>query len=192
MTVDPAHYQDVPLRSLYRTAGTRGGATLLMLGRPGRARVDAERSVLPWKRQALRARSPAFAGDLPAEGQAFAMGLKGVSLRLIKQEFPAFDTLWSVRKSKDHLWSPSIFRGFVSRRPHHRLAPKHRIAESPLISRAPSPRAEGRGTPRDSVGQLPDENLIALGDCGASISERRSARVRVGLTTTIGHCLYSG
>jgi putative transposase len=35
--------------------------------------------------------------------------LKGVSSRRMKQEFPAVSTLWSVRKSTGHPWSPSYF-----------------------------------------------------------------------------------
>ena len=43
--------------------------------------------------------------------------LKGVSSRLLKQEFPAISTFWSVRKSKGALWSPSYFIGSVGGAP---------------------------------------------------------------------------
>lgn len=43
--------------------------------------------------------------------------LKGVSSRLLKQEFPAISTFWSVRKSKGALWSPSYFAGSVGGAP---------------------------------------------------------------------------
>jgi REP element-mobilizing transposase RayT len=35
--------------------------------------------------------------------------LKGVSSRLIKQEFPAISMFWSVKKSHGALWSASYF-----------------------------------------------------------------------------------
>lgn len=43
--------------------------------------------------------------------------LKGVSSRLLKQEFPAISTFWSVKKSKGALWSPSYFIGSVGGAP---------------------------------------------------------------------------
>jgi putative transposase len=43
--------------------------------------------------------------------------LKGVSSRLIKQEFPAISTFWSVRKSGGALRSPSYFVGSVGGAP---------------------------------------------------------------------------
>ena len=39
--------------------------------------------------------------------------LKGVSSRLLKVQFPAISTFWSVRKSGGALWSPSYFVGSV-------------------------------------------------------------------------------
>jgi putative transposase len=39
--------------------------------------------------------------------------LKGVSSRLIKQEFPTISTFWSVKKSHGALWSASYFAGSV-------------------------------------------------------------------------------
>lgn len=35
--------------------------------------------------------------------------LKGVSSRKLKQEFPEIEQFWSVRNSKNALWSPSYF-----------------------------------------------------------------------------------
>ncbi|HYW75418.1 MAG TPA: IS200/IS605 family transposase [Gammaproteobacteria bacterium] len=43
--------------------------------------------------------------------------LKGVSSRKIKQEFPEIATFWSVRKSRNVLWSPSYFVGSVGGAP---------------------------------------------------------------------------
>jgi putative transposase len=43
--------------------------------------------------------------------------LKGVSSRLIKQEFPAISTFWSVKKSHGALWSASYFAGSVGGAP---------------------------------------------------------------------------
>src|SRR5215469_1208652 len=43
--------------------------------------------------------------------------LKGVSSRLLKVEFPAIFTFWSVRKSGGALWSPSYFVGSVGGAP---------------------------------------------------------------------------
>ena len=39
--------------------------------------------------------------------------LKGVSSRRLKQEFPAINAFWSVRKSRGVLWTPSYFAGSV-------------------------------------------------------------------------------
>ena len=36
-------------------------------------------------------------------------GLKGVSSRRLKQEFPELESFWTVAKSKNALWSPSYF-----------------------------------------------------------------------------------
>lgn len=35
--------------------------------------------------------------------------LKGVSSRLLKQEYPELENFWSIKKSKGALWSPSYF-----------------------------------------------------------------------------------
>jgi putative transposase len=43
--------------------------------------------------------------------------LKGVSSRLIKREFPAISTFWSVKKSHGALWSASYFAGSVGGAP---------------------------------------------------------------------------
>jgi putative transposase len=43
--------------------------------------------------------------------------LKGVSSRLLKQEFPAIHSFWSVRKSRGVLWTPSYFAGSVGGAP---------------------------------------------------------------------------
>jgi putative transposase len=43
--------------------------------------------------------------------------LKGVSSRRLKQEFPSLEAFWSVRKSRDVLWSPSYFAGSVGGTP---------------------------------------------------------------------------
>ena len=43
--------------------------------------------------------------------------LKGVSSRLLKQEFSAISTFWSVRRSRGVLWSPSYFAGSVGGAP---------------------------------------------------------------------------
>jgi putative transposase len=43
--------------------------------------------------------------------------LKGVSSRLLKQEFPAINAFWSVRKSRGVLWAPSYFAGSVGGAP---------------------------------------------------------------------------
>jgi hypothetical protein len=43
--------------------------------------------------------------------------LKGVSSRLMKQEFPAISTFWSVGQSGGALWSPSYFVGSVGGAP---------------------------------------------------------------------------
>ncbi|HXW29071.1 MAG TPA: IS200/IS605 family transposase [Xanthobacteraceae bacterium] len=43
--------------------------------------------------------------------------LKCVSSRLLKVEFPAISTFWSVRKSEAALWSPSYFVGSVGGAP---------------------------------------------------------------------------
>ena len=43
--------------------------------------------------------------------------LKGVSSRLLKQEFPEIATFWSVRKSWGVLWTPSYFAGSVGGAP---------------------------------------------------------------------------
>lgn len=43
--------------------------------------------------------------------------LKGVSSRLVKKEFPEIERFWSVKKSKNHLWSPSYFSGSVGGAP---------------------------------------------------------------------------
>ncbi len=43
--------------------------------------------------------------------------LKGVSSRRLKQEFPAINAFWSVRKSRGVLWSPSYFAGSVGGAP---------------------------------------------------------------------------
>jgi putative transposase len=43
--------------------------------------------------------------------------LKGVSSRRLKQEFPAIKAFWSVRKSRDVLWTPSYFAGSVGGAP---------------------------------------------------------------------------
>jgi hypothetical protein len=39
--------------------------------------------------------------------------LKGVSSRLLKQEFPDIHSFWLVRKSRGVLWTPSYFAGSV-------------------------------------------------------------------------------
>lgn len=43
--------------------------------------------------------------------------LKGVSSRRLKQVFPEISEFWSVRKSKNALWSPSYFAGSVGGAP---------------------------------------------------------------------------
>jgi putative transposase len=43
--------------------------------------------------------------------------LKGVSSRLLKQEFLAINAFWAVRKSRGVLWSPSYFAGSVGGAP---------------------------------------------------------------------------
>lgn len=43
--------------------------------------------------------------------------LKGVSSRLIKRDFPGIEKHWAVKKSKNHLWSPSYFAGSVGGAP---------------------------------------------------------------------------
>ena len=43
--------------------------------------------------------------------------LKGVSSRLLKQEFPDIHAFWSVRKSRGVLWTPSYFAGSVGGAP---------------------------------------------------------------------------
>ena len=43
--------------------------------------------------------------------------LKGVSSRRLKQEFPAINAFWSVRKSRGVLWTPSYFAGSVGGAP---------------------------------------------------------------------------
>jgi putative transposase len=43
--------------------------------------------------------------------------LKGVSSRRLKQEFPEILSFWSVRKSRDVLWTPSYFAGSVGGAP---------------------------------------------------------------------------
>ncbi len=43
--------------------------------------------------------------------------LKGVSSRLLKQQFPALLNFWSVRYSGGALWSPSYFAGSVGGAP---------------------------------------------------------------------------
>jgi putative transposase len=43
--------------------------------------------------------------------------LKGVSSRRLKQEFPAIAAVWSVRKSRGVLWTPSYFAGSVGGAP---------------------------------------------------------------------------
>jgi putative transposase len=43
--------------------------------------------------------------------------LKGVSSRLLKQEFPEIHSFWSVRKSRGVLWTPSYFAGSVGGAP---------------------------------------------------------------------------
>jgi putative transposase len=43
--------------------------------------------------------------------------LKGVSSRLLKQEFPAIHSFWLVRKSRGVLWTPSYFAGSVGGAP---------------------------------------------------------------------------
>jgi putative transposase len=43
--------------------------------------------------------------------------LKGVSSRLLKQEFPDIHSFWSVRKSRGVLWTPSYFAGSVGGAP---------------------------------------------------------------------------
>lgn len=40
---------------------------------------------------------------------ALVNSLKGVSSRLLKQQFPEIEHFWSVRKSRGALWSPSYF-----------------------------------------------------------------------------------
>lgn len=44
-------------------------------------------------------------------------GLKGVSSRLLKKEFPEIASFWSVRKSRGVLWTPSYFAGSVGGAP---------------------------------------------------------------------------
>jgi putative transposase len=44
-------------------------------------------------------------------------GLNVVSSRLIKQEFPAISTFWSVKKGHGALWSASYFAGSVGGAP---------------------------------------------------------------------------
>lgn len=39
--------------------------------------------------------------------------LKGVSSRLLKQEFPGIKAFWSVKKSRGVLWTPSYFAGSI-------------------------------------------------------------------------------
>src|SRR5215213_4759227 len=43
--------------------------------------------------------------------------LKGVSSRLLKNEFPEILSFWSVRKSRGVLWTPSYFAGSVGGAP---------------------------------------------------------------------------
>ena len=43
--------------------------------------------------------------------------LKGVSSRLLKKEFPEILSFWSVRRSRDVLWTPSYFAGSVGGAP---------------------------------------------------------------------------
>jgi putative transposase len=43
--------------------------------------------------------------------------LKGVSSRRLKQEFPAIQAFWSVRKNRGVLWTPSYFAGSVGGAP---------------------------------------------------------------------------
>lgn len=43
--------------------------------------------------------------------------LKGVSSRRFKQEFPEMENFWSIKKSKNALWSPSYFAGSVGGAP---------------------------------------------------------------------------
>lgn len=48
---------------------------------------------------------------------ALVNSLKGVSSRRLKQEFPEIRQFWSVRKSRDSLWSPSYFAASVGGAP---------------------------------------------------------------------------
>src|SRR5262249_53084008 len=70
---------------------------------------------------------------------------QGVSSRLLKVQFPAISTFWSVRKSGGALWSPSYFVGSVGGAPIEIL---RQYIESQGRS---APRRERRGPSRYSV-----------------------------------------
>jgi hypothetical protein len=77
--------------------------------------------------------------------------VKGVSSRLIKQEFPAITTFWSVKKSHGALWSASYFAGSVGGA-YLNSAPVRGEAEPASGRCALNPRSGGRGTSLISIG----------------------------------------
>src|SRR5215472_12297427 len=97
-----------------------------------------------------------------------ARGLKGVSSRLLKVQFPAISTFWSVRKSGGALWSPSYFVGSVGGAPIEIL---RQYIES---QRRSAPRRERWGPSRYSVVPLAVRHCPGCVDSHADDGLRRN------------------